>query len=302
MDRASKVETDLQVVGELDALVRYVSEPRRLSSIIAQAERVGQPVRYQLTKLVKCGRLTRPRHGVFAPAGFVGSIALPDVAAQGHLEGAELAARLVALVDRPMLVRDVTAKLGKGSPVLPRVVTLLISQGRLCQPERGVLTPASHDPSVPLGKGLVAMSEIHVLLAAPSRAGVVGRALGLSRSVAERLLAQLEQSGEVVRVDYGIYGLPGVRARRGLARHSPVALHRPQPIRDAILDYLTEPRRAMQIAVHIERSTAIATGHLAAMKRRGLVVSVKHGVYARPDRRGIREIETGERASLRIAA
>ncbi len=302
MDRVSKVETDMQVAGELDALVRYVSEPRRLSSIIAQAERVGQPVRYQLTKLVKCGRLTRPRHGVFAPAGFVGSIALPDVALQGHLEGAELAARLVALVDRPMLVRDVTAKLGKGSPVLPRVVTLLISQGRLCQPERGVLAPASHDPSVPLGKGLVAMSEIHVLLAAPSRAGVVGRALGLSRSVAERLLAQLEQAGEVVRVDYGIYGLPGVRARRGLARLSPVALHRPQPIRDAILDYLTEPRRAMQIAAHIERSTAIATGHLAAMKRRGLVVSVKHGVYARPERCGLRQAGVAVQAVLGIAA
>ncbi|MGI4955069.1 MAG: hypothetical protein ACRYGM_24955 [Janthinobacterium lividum] len=302
MDRASKVETDLQVAGELDALVRYVSEPRRLSSIIAQAARVGQPVRYQLTKLVKCGRLTRPRHGVFAPAGFVGSIALPDVAPQGHLEGAELAARLVALVDRPMLVRDVTAKLGKGSPVLPRVVTLLISQGRLCQPQRGVLTPASHDPSVPLGKGLVAMSEIRALLATPSRAGVVGRVLGLTRSVAERLLVQLEQAGEVVRVDYGIYGLPGVKTRKGLGRCCPVALHRPQPIRDAILDYLTKPRRAMQIAAHIERSTAIATGHLAAMKRRGLVVSVKHGVYARPDRRGMREIETGERASLGIAA
>ncbi|MGI4803048.1 MAG: type IV toxin-antitoxin system AbiEi family antitoxin domain-containing protein, partial [Janthinobacterium lividum] len=67
MDHVSKIETDMQVAGELDALVRYVSEPRRLSSIIAQAARVGQPVRYQLTKLVKRGRLTRPRHGVFAP-------------------------------------------------------------------------------------------------------------------------------------------------------------------------------------------------------------------------------------------
>lgn len=302
MDRVSYVETDMQVARELDALVRYVSEPRRLSSIIAQAGRVGQPVRYQLTKLVKCGRLTRPRHGVFAPAGFVGSIALPGVAPESNLEGVELAARLVALVDRPMLLRDVTARLGEGSLVLPRVVTLLISQGRLCQPERGVLTPASHDPSKPLGKDLVALSEVRVLLATPSRVGVVGRALGLTRSVTERLLARLEQAGEVVRVDYGIYGLPGVKTRKGLARFSRVALHRPQPIRDAILDYLTEPRRAMQIAAHIKRSTATATGHLAAMKRRGLVVSVKHGVYARPDRRGLRESEIGERASLEIAA
>ncbi len=302
MDRASYVETDMQVARELDTLVRYVTEPRRLSSIIAQASRVGQPVRYQLTKLVKCGRLTRPRHGVFAPAGFVGSIALPGVASQENLEGVALAARLVALVDRPMLLRDVTAQLGEGSRVLPRVVTLLISQGRLCQPERGVLTPASHDPSTPLGKDLVAMSEIRDLLVTPSRVGVVGRALGLTRSVTERLLAGLEQAGEVVRVDYGIYGLPGVKTRGGLAQFSPVSLHRPQPIRDAILAYLTEPRRAMEIAAHIKRPIATATGHLAAMKRRGLVVSVKHGVYARPDRCGLRQAGVDDRAALGIAA
>ncbi len=302
MDRVSDVETDMLQAEELDALVRYVSEPRRLSSIIAQAARVGQPVRYQLTKLVKCGRLTRPRHGVFAPAGFVGSIALPDVAVQGNVEGLELAARLVALVDRPMLLRDVTSLLGEGSLVLPRVVTLLISQGRLCRPEIGVLAPTSHDPAIPLGKDLVRMSEVRALLASPTRVGVVGRALGLTRSVAERLLVQLEQAGEVVRVNYGIYGLPGVKTRKNLGRCCPVALHRPQPIRDAILDYLTEPRRAMEIAAHIERTTATATGHLAAMKRRGLVVSVRHGVYARPDRRGVREIEAGSRASLGIAA
>ena len=302
MDRASYVETDMQLARELDALVRYVTEPRRLSSIIAQAARVGQPVRYQLTKLVKCGRLTRPRHGVFAPAGFVGSIALPGVAPQENLEGVALAARLLALVDRPMLLRDVTAQLGEGSRVLPRVVTLLISQGRLCQPERGVLTPASHDPSTPLGKDLVAMSEIRDLLATPSRVGVVGRALGLTRSVTERLLAGLEQAGEVVRVDYGIYGLPGAKTRGCLGQFSPVALHRPQPIRDAILDYLTVPRRAMDIAAHIERPIATATGHLAAMKRRGLVVSVKHGVYARPDWHELREKNVGVLVSLRIAA
>ena len=302
MDRASYVETDMQVARELEALVRYVTEPRRLSSIMVQAVRMGQPVRSQLVRLVACGRLTQPRHGVFAPAGFIGSIVMPDVSLEVNLEGAALAARLVALVDRPTLLRNVAEQLGEASRVLPWVVMLLVSQGKLCQPERGVLAPAGHDPSKPLDKDLVSSSEIRVLLETPCRSMVVAAALGLTRPAAERYLAGLEQAGTVVRVRSGLYGLPGVKTRGGLPSTTTIAPPRPQPIRDAILAYLTEPRRALEIAAHIERSIATATGHLAAMKRRGLVVSVKHGVYARPGRCELGEKKVGEQASIEIAA
>ena len=55
---------------------------------------------------------------------------------------------------------------------------------------------------------------------------------------------------------------------------------RPQPIRDAILAYLTEPRLAVDIARHIKRPVPTTPGHLAAMRRLGLVDRVGHGVYA----------------------
>lgn len=42
----------------------------------------------------------------------------------------------------------------------------------------------------------------------------------------------------------------------------------PQPIRDAILAYLSEPRQAKQVAGCIGRSIPTATGHLGAMCRR----------------------------------
>ena len=58
----------------------------------------------------------------------------------------------------------------------------------------------------------------------------------------------------------------------------------PQPVRDAILAFLTEPRQAEAIAAHIARPVSTATGHLAAMRRRGLVVRVGWGTYARADR------------------
>ncbi|MGI4942793.1 MAG: hypothetical protein ACRYHQ_19880 [Janthinobacterium lividum] len=287
---------------ELDGLVRYVTEPRQLSSIIAQAVRVDQPVRNQLTKLVECGRLTQPRNGVFAPAGFVGCIAQPGVSLQENLEGAELARRLVVMVDRPMLLRDVRARLGEGSLVLPWVVRLLISQGGLCEPECGIVAPAWHDPSKPPSKDLVAMSEIRALLATPCRTASVATALGLTRPVANRVLAELERDGKVVRLNGGYYGLPGAKKNKSISTTSSGLLHRRQPIRDAILAYLAEPRRVSDIAAHIERPVTTATGHLAAMKRRGLVVSVQRGIYAQPDRHLLRQKGAGDLASLKIAA
>jgi hypothetical protein len=58
---------------------------------------------------------------------------------------------------------------------------------------------------------------------------------------------------------------------------------RPQPIRDAILAYLTEPRLARDIALHIDRPVPTATGHLAAMRRRCRVKRIAYAVYAAPD-------------------
>ena len=55
---------------------------------------------------------------------------------------------------------------------------------------------------------------------------------------------------------------------------------RPQPIRDAILAYLSELRLAVDIARHIKRPVPTTTGHLAAMRRIGLVDRVGYGLYA----------------------
>ena len=57
---------------------------------------------------------------------------------------------------------------------------------------------------------------------------------------------------------------------------------RPQPIRDAILAFLSEPRQAVEIARHIARPVPTTTGHLAAMRRLGLVERVGYGLYALP--------------------
>jgi len=62
-----------------------------------------------------------------------------------------------------------------------------------------------------------------------------------------------------------------------------MAYRRPQPIRDAILAFLGEPRQAREVAAHIGRPVSNATGHLAAMRRRGLVVRTGPGRYERAE-------------------
>ena len=77
---------------------------------------------------------------------------------------------------------------------------------------------------------------------------------------------------------------PQDRHSRKARRDTPVAAGRPQPIRDAILGMLTEPRTVKQIAEHINRRTCIATGHLRAMQAKGLAVRLSWGVWVRQDR------------------
>ena len=83
---------------------------------------------------------------------------------------------------------------------------------------------------------------------------------------------------------------------------------RRQPIRDAILAFLDEPRQAQDVAAHIGRPVSTAAGHLAAMRRSGLVVRIAHGRYERtepmpdqaPDRHGSR-VALPVRAALAAA-
>jgi len=74
--------------------------------------------------------------------------------------------------------------------------------------------------------------------------------------------------------------MPGLATNRPDARQRATRPPRPQPIRDAIMRFLTEPRSAGEIAEHIERPVPTATGHLGAMMRLGLVHRVGYGTYA----------------------
>lgn len=123
-------------------------------------------------------------------------------------------------------------------------------------------------------------------LAAPRRIGELALHTGASRNIVKGQVDALASTGQVARIGPGLYVATGrPRAVPAMpAAPSPVpARRRPQPIRDAILAFLGEPRQAADVAAHIGRSLSCTTSHLAAMRRLGLAVRIAHGRYERAD-------------------
>lgn len=271
--------------AELNALVAFVDQPRRLGSIVAHIDRPLHAVRGQLIALVAAGRLTHPEHGFFAPAGFQGQVVRQPKEHRASSKGSSLAAQVLSLVDSPKVLRDLAVKIDKPIQTLHRLVTRLVDQGHLCRPVPGVVAPvdfdlAGYEPSEELEDSPVVNLAIKACLVQPKRPVEICARLGLDGKTVRHYLKGMARTGQISRLGYALYGLPDASLPSAMGSR-PV---RTQPIRDAILAYVAEPRRACEIAAHIARPIATTTGHLAAMRRIGLIVQTERGVYLRANR------------------
>ena len=124
-----------------------------------------------------------------------------------------------------------------------------------------------------IGRVLAAVNHV------PSNAADIASRCGLSRVAASHRLSSLVKRGRIQRVGYGLFTLSSSEAAVPVPTQ---ALERPQPVRDQILAFLTEPRQAFEVAAHTGRRTATITGHMRAMLKLNLVVRVGYGRYARP--------------------
>jgi len=133
-------------------------------------------------------------------------------------------------------------------------------------------------------------------LAEPRSIAEIAGRIGCSARAARRHVAGLSElgvvvpadrpeqpAGDPVRLSWVRVASIDLAAACVLAGASPP---RPAPIRDAILRFLTAPRSAAEVALHIERPVPTATGHLAAMRRLGLVKRVGRSAYARASYEG----------------
>lgn len=122
--------------------------------------------------------------------------------------------------------------------------------------------------------------ELVAALATPHKIVSLAASFGVAGQTMQSRVKRCISSGFVVRVGWDCYVAV---AAPDVAAHGTSALKRPQPVRDAILAFLTQERQAKEIADHIGRPVPNATGHLAAMGRRGLVVRTAYGRYQRTD-------------------
>jgi len=115
-------------------------------------------VRRQLVSLVHAGRLTYPGYGLFAPAGF-----------RSEAVRRTIPALVRAVVDRPMRVRDVAAQVGEPPAALNAALAPLIEQGRLSQPEPGVVALAGFYSPPSASEFLVVRNAVQASLTQPHR-------------------------------------------------------------------------------------------------------------------------------------
>ena len=103
----------------------------------------------------------------------------------------------------------------------------------------------------------------------------VAVALDVAHWTAREIIRDLDREGLITRVARGHY------LRLAVGAQAPDRQLR--LTRDTLLDYLSQPRRASEIALHIGRSLSIATGHMNRLRQRKLVVRIAFGIYVRAD-------------------
>jgi len=144
---------------------------------------------------------------------------------------------------------------------------------------------------------------ILAFLAAPRRIGEVARHTGSPRGTVRSRVDALICTGQAARISQGLYvatGRPRAVPSVSAVPASAPCSGRPQPIRDAILAFLGEPRQAQDVAAHIGRPVSTATGHLAAMRRLGLVLRIAPGRYERAVVAGTAPDAHGDRGTVPV--
>ena len=135
------------------------------------------------------------------------------------------------------------------------------------------ITPAECPPAKTMVRRVLAAVN-HT----PSDAAAIASRCGLSRVATAKRLSGLVKSGRIQRVGYGLFVISSSEPTRPVPTQAPA---RPQPVRDQILAFLSEPRQAFEVAAHTGRRTATITGHMRAMLKLNLVQRVGYGRYAR---------------------
>jgi len=275
--------------AEDTSLLAFLAQPRRLGEVRFHFGPHAETVMKRLDRLRVSGQVEQLGFGIVVQAG------RPWVAWPPPLRQA----LLLEVLDQPRQLADAAWRAGATSGAA-NAMAALVTAGRVRCDQGGMyvkiapaLTPADASgaggcgwPGVPGEPAVVAhgrelsanMAKVLAALAEPRSPMKVAQLVGDNRSNIRARMVCLVKAGRVIQVGYGRYvaQAPGNQPETASGPHT-----RPQPIRDAILAFLSEPRQAWEVAAHIDRSVSNATGHLRAMCNRGVAVRVGYGRYER---------------------
>lgn len=190
---------------------------------------------------------------------------------------------LGCLVSGQQQCREIGRIIGRGASDVRRTMGKLVRMGAAVEvaPSCYAATAVAH---ALVDECAGSSRVILAFLAVPRRMGEIARHTGVPSGTVRGRVDMLVCTGQAAKLGRGLYVATG---RRRVVPDLPAAPPaapfpwRAQPIRDAILAFLVEPRQVQDVAAPIGRPVSNAASHLAAMQRRGLVVRTAHGRYER---------------------
>src|SRR5271165_5851478 len=261
-----------------DAILAYLTEPRLARDIALHIDRPVPTATGRLAAMRRRGLVKRIAYAVYAP---------PDWPAPAETMGQSAKSQptrtaILAYLTEPRSVRQITLHIDRSSDTTRSHLTDMRRRGLIKRVGRGVYarsdSPMPEYPSGSLVRPGTSRAAILAYLAEPRTVREIALHIDRSGPTTNDHLAVMNRRGLVKRVGYGVYApldWPAAAETSVLARS--------RLIRDAILEYLTEPRAVREIALQIKRAPWTTGRHLTDMRRRGLIKRVGAGVYALPD-------------------
>ena len=234
-----------------DRIAAFLEHPGRAAEVARHLDVSRSRASAMLRQMAAAGRLRRLGYGLYCAAD-------PVPAAPAAVQQRQ--ARLLAALDRPRTLPDAatTAGLPYGAHAAMRV---LVKEERAVQLGGGLYGKTASFPAQPPATQMPSLPELLRALQEPQSARTLAATFGVPTDGLASILQRCEAEGLVVQAGYRCYVATGPRGQPPRPARTPL---RPQPVRDAILAFMTEPRQAHEVAVHIGGTVSLATGHLRA--------------------------------------
>ncbi|WP_338929237.1 hypothetical protein WDZ11_22370 (plasmid) [Roseomonas mucosa] len=269
-----------ELIGRLD-VCRALERPATLADIVAAGDRTIAETTRILLEMIRTGQAM-----AYCTDHFISSEVFPVFWEDPAASGALPCRRVVDALAEPMTTAMLVARTGLPDGSVRGAVLSLVRLGTVnaerWQRRRGDGMALAELHRRRVGH-MAAQAAALLMLDTPLSSGQIAKAIGYDPATMNDLVQDLKHRGEVSHLKHSAYvraATPKPASARVIASQKWQNGRRPQPVRDAILACLAEPRQAMEIAQAIGRTVPNVTGHLGAMLRLGLVERIGYGRYA----------------------